>query len=250
MGALLSQAVANQLRQYPQSLNPRPSPPTLIQQVLNQPGPSRPTWMAPVMENRQLLEESMAPGPYQQALNQALTRGATGAALSFGPGITKEEREAWEAENAAYRAKQKTEIPAGTSVKLVDTFYDEGTVKGVASRSQTAGLPGPRSDYYSVRTPGGGNIVIHRRKIEVLPPTEEMPPGTFVQYVSPQTGAKLFEAEVIDPATVKPSDYPMMNVKKKPGPDYVLVHAPAIPGKQARFRAWVSKRELTKMEKK
>ena len=125
MGALLTKAVADQLRQVP-GFQAQPSPPVLLQQILNQPGPSRPMWQAPVMENRQLLATSMDPmisQAQQDALNQALAQNARSAAIAFGGAdITKEDRLKWEKENAEY--KQKNRIPTGTRVKIADDILD------------------------------------------------------------------------------------------------------------------------------
>lgn len=137
MGALLSQAVANQLRQFPRSQDPRPGPPELLQQVLNPPGPSRPNWMAPVMENQQLMETGMDPNltpVYRQAIQQALARDALKNVMAFGGAdITKEQRLKWEAENEAYRADRALSgtdpkmgsYPPGTRVLIRPYVYRE-----------------------------------------------------------------------------------------------------------------------------
>lgn len=158
MGALLSQAVANQLRQYPGSMNPNVPPSILIQQALNPPGPSRPTSMAPVMENQQLLATSMDPMITQaqrDAMNQALARNATAAAISFGGAdITKEERAKWEKENLEYREKQTKEqkqIPVGTRVVMAMDRWDPKT-KTTGIRGRTGTIIDPKEGM-TVHTP-------------------------------------------------------------------------------------------------
>lgn len=138
-----------------------------LQTILGQPGPSRPMWMAPVMENQQLLQTGMDPSvpPAQRlAANQAFGQEALRTALAFGGAdITKEQRAAWEAENAAYRAGRDP-------------------VEGTYSFPYPAAT---RADAY----PPGTRV----RQATTLAPTKFSPPG--------EPGYPLPEGVVVKPGT-------------------------------------------------
>jgi|SRR5215467_3033509 len=198
MGALLSQAVANQLRQVPGFMDPHPTPGTLLQQVLNPPGPSRPLWQAPVMENQQMLAESMDPSTapaYRQALNQALAKNATAAAIAFGGAdITKEDKikrlKEWELDQYTRSSRGEEplpRIPAGTKVTLAGSKESEAgygiVVDPTDENAVRAAREGP--GYQAQVTPNivlvkrfdpqakGGPyeyIWMHRKYLEVAPP--------------------------------------------------------------------------------
>ena len=242
MGALLSQAVANQLRQVPQFQDPHPSPPTLIQQVLNQPGPSMPMWMAPVMERQQLLAQNTPEA------NRAAAQDALRMAMAFGGAdITKEQRAAWEAENQRFRAgaastAQVYEPGTRVSFKPVratpgrplppnergDMALGEGTI--VDPASPEAGPPAyqpsteatrrrPSPDHVAVRGDNSGHwFWRHRDSIEILP-HDEWTVGTKVMH----------DRGFWNPREQKPVEWhghvakPPADAGRPPGPDYVWV---------------------------
>lgn len=196
MGALLSQAVANQLRQFPQSQDPRPSPPVLLQQVLNPPGPSMPTWMGPTMERQQLLALNTP------ETNRAAAQDALRMAMAFGGAdITKEQKLQWEKENEEYRAAQQK--------------------KGLAQHQLS---PGTRVAMrpWGVRT-GEPTSVYGPGKLQ--PPNEgDMAGGTGV-IVTPGTAEAGTPAGVAvrrDPVTGK-SSWDVKNANRPPSPHHVAV---------------------------
>lgn len=249
MGALLSQAVANQLRQVPGFQDPNPSPATLLQQVLNPPGPSLPTWMAPVMENRQLLATSMDP---QQAgaANQALMQDAFRAALAFGGAdITKEQRAAWEEENKQFRlypaqpsqpVRLKDQYAPGTRVRYLPlSRFEQSAERGVTNPDPIlrSSLPGPTGTIVVPGTAEAGrpasgftqerlspqHVAVrqddspywlwrHRDTLEVMPP-QEFPIGTPV-VVAKEWG------DLADHGLVQ---QPPSEAMKSPGPGWVWV---------------------------
>lgn len=283
MGALLSQAVANQLRQVPQFQDPRPSPPVLLQQVLNPPGPQESMRGAGMMEQNQLLQLSMDPSltpAWKEAVNNALNKSMLNTALAFGGAdITKEQRLAWEAENQAYRRGAGKEhqwasdvYKPGTRVSFKpvpsfpgrrippnehgDTALGEGVV--VDPASPDAGPPAyqpsteatrrkPSPDHIAVRGDYSGHwFWRHRDSVEVLPPREEFPVGTKVEYVTLEPGVRpgvmkqpWVQAQVSEPP----------KGSKPPGPDYVWVDYEADPELNLRHPfggGWYHKSDLMK----
>jgi hypothetical protein len=127
-------------------------------------------WMAPVMENRQLLATNTPEA------RQALAQDALKAAMAFGGAdITKEQRAAWEAENAEYRRVQnKNPLSPGTRVQ----FRPEGSrtdPSGWKTRTQHPGLSVPHSEGVIVTpgTPEAGEPGVGVWRYPVAPPTPD-----------------------------------------------------------------------------
>lgn len=215
--------------------NQQPQQSTMQGALGLQPDYSQPSVMNPYgavmgsLMNERLRQQQFATqfarNPQQaiQATPQDISRGFQTALAFGGADITKAQREAWEAENAAYRAGQPTASPQpGQRVKFYPSasFGGEGTV--VMPGSPEAGKPGPVPGGEDPNTPPGADWIAvrpsdspywtwrHRNELEMLPPLEEFPVGTKVQHVY---GGAWTEAEVGSPPRNAQS----------PGPGYVWV---------------------------
>lgn len=159
--------------------------------------------MAPVMENQQLLATN-TPAAQQEAMRDAMR-----AALAFGGAdITKEQRAAWEKENAEYRAASRwkrgeiiegyepgtrvTWRPPNAEQLSYKSAYKTYPATVVEPGTPEAGTPGyidpkywrsPGPDYVAVRLEDSPIwLWRHKDDLEVLPPLEKFPVGTKVQW--------------------------------------------------------------------
>ena len=251
--------------------NPYTSPETRLQQALNPPGPSRPTWMAPIMENQQAIATSLDPStsPQQRtALNQSLGQDALKTVMSFGGAdITKEQRAAWEAENDRYRAQQFGKdvpgeaIPPGTRVQARGgRQYTEqwggkerASEQGVVVRPGTpeAGKPGSVFAQRGLDAPGPEFVPVrnegspvwhwrHRDDLEILAPEHEFPVGTEVQFAGAHRG-QVFDGTVGEPPKSRPNP-------GRPKSDFVWVDVDVGPDEPPRG-GWFHKKDLGKKDK-
>lgn len=176
--------------------------------------------------------------------------------LSFGDpegmasNITKEQREAWEAENAAYRQEMRPTMPTGSRVMYrpgnadkfardLDrplaqrtTYSSSGKVPGeegvvVMPGTPEAGTPGDWQMKDPLKPPGSGYIAVrdpnskywfwrHRDNLEVLRPEEKFQIGDKVKYEPNE-----FEATPNKYAAEGVIAKPPPNAPPSPGPDYV-----------------------------
>lgn len=194
-----------------------------------------------MMEQNQLLQLSMDPNltpAWKEAVNNALNKEMLNTALAFGGAdITKEQRAAWEAENAEYRAAQQKkglaqhqlspgtrvamrpwgvrtgeptsvygpgklqppnegDMAGGTGVIVTPGTPEAGMPAGVAVRHDpVTGKPSwdvknanrpPSPHHVAVRGEQSGHwFWRHRDSLEVLPPKEEYPIGTKIEWNPP-----------------------------------------------------------------
>jgi hypothetical protein len=239
-------------------------------------------WMAPVMENQQLLATNTPEA------RRALTQDALKAAMAFGGAdITKEQRAAWEAENAEYRRVQEenpfghkmgpgtrvqyrpegsradpstwttTEIgKPGSTRKMVP--HSEGVI--VTPGTPEAGEPGVGVWRDPVHPPTPQHVAVrgendrhwfwrHRNDLEVLPPREEFPVGTQVEYVTHSPG----RAGVLQQPWEHAEVHEPPPGSKPHGRDWVWVDYVAhgdMPVKHRYGGGWYHKDDLVKLTKK
>jgi hypothetical protein len=201
-------------------------------------------WMAPVMENRQLLATNTPEA------RRALTQDALKAAMAFGGAdITKEQRAAWEAENAEYRRVQEEnpfghKMGPGTRVQ----YRPEGsradpstwTTTEIGKPPQHVAVRGENDRHWFWR---------HRNDLEVLPPREEFPVGTQVEYVTHSPG----RAGVLQQPWEHAEVHEPPPGSKPHGRDWVWVDYMAhgdMPVKHRYGGGWYHKDDLVKLTKK